>query len=48
MLPARYDTIVLYSRHDAFGDGLILHRLTVDPEAPIRSSVEVAVRACMD
>lgn len=23
MLPARYDTIVLYSRHDAFGDGLI-------------------------
>ena len=32
----------------AFGDGLVLHRLTVDPEAPIRSSVEVAVRACMD
>ncbi|MEU1972897.1 TetR family transcriptional regulator [Microbacterium sp. NPDC019599] len=31
----------------AFGDGLILHRLSVDPNAPVRESVEVAVRGCL-
>ena len=31
----------------AFGDGLILHRLTVDPAAPVRPSVAVAVRGCL-
>ncbi len=31
----------------ATGDGLILHRLTVDPEAEIRPVVERAVRACL-
>jgi DNA-binding transcriptional regulator YbjK len=32
----------------AFGDGLVLHRLTVDPEAPVRSSVAIAVRGCLE
>jgi AcrR family transcriptional regulator len=32
----------------ATGDGLVLHRLTVDPGAEIRPVVERAVRACMD
>lgn len=32
----------------AAGDGLILHRLTVDPDAEIRPVVERAVRAAMD
>lgn len=31
----------------AFGDGLILHRLSVDPTAPVRPSVAVAVRGCL-
>lgn len=31
----------------AFGDGLILHRLTVDPDAPVRPSVEAALRGCL-
>lgn len=31
----------------AFGDGLVLHRLSVDPEAPVRPSVAVAVRGCL-
>ncbi|WP_461473302.1 TetR/AcrR family transcriptional regulator [Microbacterium sp. HJ5] len=32
----------------AAGDGLILHRVTVDPDAEIRPVVERAVRACLD
>nr|WP_279587811.1 TetR family transcriptional regulator [Microbacterium ulmi] len=32
----------------AFGDGLILHRLTVDPGAPVRRSVAIAVRGCLE
>jgi DNA-binding transcriptional regulator YbjK len=32
----------------AFGDGIILHRLSVDPDAPVRESVAVAVRGCLD
>ena len=32
----------------ATADGLILHRVTVDPEAAIRPVVERAVRACLD
>jgi AcrR family transcriptional regulator len=31
----------------AFGDGLILHRLTVDPDAAVRPSVAIAVRGCL-
>lgn len=31
----------------AFGDGLILHRLTVDPHAEVRTSVGIAVRGCL-
>lgn len=31
----------------AFGDGIVLHRLSVDPDAPVRSSVAVAVRGCL-
>ncbi len=31
----------------AFGDGIVLHRLSVDPEAPVRPSVAVAVRGCL-
>ena len=32
----------------AAGDGLVLHRVTVDPDAEIRPVIERAVRACMD
>jgi DNA-binding transcriptional regulator YbjK len=32
----------------AAGDGLLLHRVTVDPDAEIRPVVERAVRACLD
>ena len=32
----------------AFGDGIILHRLSVDPDAQVRPSVAVAVRGCLD
>lgn len=32
----------------AFGDGIVLHRLSVDPQAPVRESVAVAVRGCLD
>ena len=32
----------------ACGNGLVFHRLTVDPEAQIRPVIERAVRACMD
>lgn len=31
----------------AFGDGIVLHRLSVDPDAPVRDSVAVAVRGCL-
>ena len=31
----------------AFGDGIVLHRLSVDPNAPVRPSVAVAVRGCL-
>lgn len=32
----------------AFADGLILHRLTVDPGASVRESVAIAVRGCLE
>lgn len=32
----------------AFADGIVLHRLSVDPRAPVRESVAVAVRGCLD
>ncbi|MFE7844227.1 TetR/AcrR family transcriptional regulator [Microbacterium sp. NPDC057407] len=32
----------------AFGDGIILHRLSVDPDAPVRPSVAIAVRGCLE
>jgi DNA-binding transcriptional regulator YbjK len=32
----------------AAGDGLVLHRLTVDPDAEIRPTIERVVRACME
>ena len=32
----------------ATGDGLVLHRLTVDPDAEILPVIERAVRACLD
>ncbi|TDN92189.1 TetR family transcriptional regulator [Microbacterium sp. BK668] len=32
----------------AAGDGIVLHRVTVDPDAEIRPVVERAVRACLD
>ena len=32
----------------AAGEGLVFHRLTVDPDAEVRPVVERAVRACMD
>jgi DNA-binding transcriptional regulator YbjK len=31
----------------ASSEGLVLHRLTVDPDAPLRPSVAMAVRACL-
>ncbi|MGV9194634.1 TetR/AcrR family transcriptional regulator [Microbacterium sp. MC2] len=31
----------------ACGSGLVMHRLTVDPGAPVRPSVERAVRGCL-
>jgi DNA-binding transcriptional regulator YbjK len=31
----------------AFSDGIVLHRLSVDPSAPVRESVAVAVRGCL-
>lgn len=31
----------------AAADGLVLHRVTVDPQAPIRPVIERAVRACL-
>lgn len=32
----------------ATGEGLVFHRLTIDPDAEIRPVIERAVRACMD
>jgi DNA-binding transcriptional regulator YbjK len=32
----------------ATGDGLLFHRLTIDPDADVRPVIERAVRACMD
>lgn len=32
----------------AASEGLVLHRLTVDPTAPVRPVVERIVRACLD
>lgn len=45
-LGARHPDAALHA-FMAFGDGLILHRLSVDPHAPVRASVEVAVRGCL-
>jgi DNA-binding transcriptional regulator YbjK len=45
-LGARHPDAALHA-FMAFGDGIILHRLTVDPEAPVRESVAVAVRGCV-
>ena len=32
----------------AASDGLVFHRLTVDPDAEIRPVIERVVRACME
>lgn len=32
----------------AAGDGLVLHRVTIDPDAEIRPVIERTVRACLD
>lgn len=32
----------------ATADGLVLHRVTIDPDAEIRPVIECAVRACLD
>ena len=32
----------------AAADGLVMHRVTVDPDADVRPVIERAVRACMD
>ncbi|MET0828733.1 MAG: TetR family transcriptional regulator, partial [Microbacterium sp.] len=32
----------------AASDGLVLHRVTIDPDAEIRPVIERAVRACLD
>lgn len=32
----------------ATGEGMMLHRLTIDPDAEVRPVIERAVRACMD
>jgi len=45
-LGARHPDAALHA-FMAFGDGIVLHRLTVDPDAPVRQSVEVAVRGCL-
>ena len=45
-LGARHPDTALHA-FMAFGDGIILHRLSVDPNAPVRASVEVAVRGCL-
>ncbi|QIG40021.1 TetR family transcriptional regulator [Microbacterium sp. 4R-513] len=45
-LGARHPDTALHA-FMAFGDGIVLHRLSVDPNAPVRESVEVAVRGCL-
>lgn len=45
-LGARHPDTALHA-FMAFGDGIVLHRLSVDPDAPVRESVEVAVRGCL-
>lgn len=45
-LGARHPDTALHA-FMAFGDGIVLHRLSVDPEAPVRASVAVAVRGCL-
>jgi len=32
----------------AFAEGLVLHRLTVDPDAPLRPSVAMVIKACLE
>lgn len=45
-LGARHPDAALHA-FMAFGDGIVLHRLSVDPDAPVRDSVAVAVRGCL-
>ena len=45
-LGARHPDTALHA-FMAFGDGIILHRLSVDPSAPVRPSVAVAVHGCL-
>lgn len=45
-LGARHPDMALHA-FMAFGDGIVLHRLSVDPNAPVRESVAVAVRGCL-
>jgi len=45
-LGARHPDTALHA-FMAFGDGFILHRITIDPDAPIRPSVEAAIRGCL-
>ena len=45
-LGARHPDAALHA-FMAFGDGIILHRLSVDPDAPVRTSVDAALRGCL-
>ena len=45
-LGAQHPDVALHA-FMAFGDGIILHRLSVDPDAPVRTSVDAALRGCL-
>lgn len=45
-LGAKHPDVALHA-FMAFSDGIVLHRLSVDPGAPVRESVAVAIRGCL-
>ena len=45
-LGARHPDAALHA-FMAFSDGIVLHRLSVDPDLPVRPSVAVAVHGCL-
>lgn len=45
-LGAKHPDVALHA-FMAFGDGIVLHRLSVDPGTPVRESVAVAIRGCL-
>lgn len=45
-LGARHPDTALHA-FMAFGDGILLHRLTIDPEAPVRPTVDAALRGLL-